>query len=342
MSAVAAPAMPVATPDGSADAAPAPEDANVRAPIAHLLGQRPPAPPWFVDAIEMRPERRFVESGGAKIEALTWGDPGAPGMLFLHGNGAHADWWSFIAPFFAETRRCTAMSWSGMGRSDWRPAYDFPTFEAEALAVAEATGLFDGPSKPVVVAHSFGGGVAAFMASRIGERFAGVIVLDAGVRPPEKRWKGPPRGAVPNRVYPTLEAALARFRLAPAQRCENLYLLDYIARESLRPAPLDPERPDGEQGWTWRFDPYIWSKMTWRAGQRDQEKELASARCPIAFVHGERSFIMDAETAAYTRRHAPPGTPVFAMPQADHHLLLDQPLALVSTLRALLEGWAKV
>ena len=47
------------------------------------------------------PERSFVEVDGAGIELLTWGDQGKPGILFLHGNGAHADWWSFIAPFFA-------------------------------------------------------------------------------------------------------------------------------------------------------------------------------------------------------------------------------------------------
>ena len=37
-----------------------------------------------------------------KLEVLTWGEVGKPGLLFVHGNSAHADWWSFIAPFFAE------------------------------------------------------------------------------------------------------------------------------------------------------------------------------------------------------------------------------------------------
>ena len=49
---------------------------------------------------------------------------------------------------------------------------------------------------------------------------------------------------------------------------------------------------------------------------------------------------MNAETAAYTQVHAPPGTPVFAIPQADHHLLLDQPIALIAALNGLLAGWA--
>ena len=34
----------------------------------------------------------------------------------------------------------------------------------------------------------------------------------------------------PNRVYPTLEAALARFRFMPPQGCENTYIADFIAQ----------------------------------------------------------------------------------------------------------------
>src|SRR3712207_9584205 len=63
---------------------------------------------------------------------------GKPGLLFLHGNGAHADWWSFIAPFFADTHRVAALSWSGMGGSDHRERYSIDGFVAEAFGVAEA------------------------------------------------------------------------------------------------------------------------------------------------------------------------------------------------------------
>lgn len=319
---------------------PIPEDPNVRAPIAHLHGERPPAPLWFERAIESRPERGFVEVQGARIETLSWGDRGAPGLLFLHGNGAHADWWSFIAPFFAETYRCTAISWSGMGRSDWREVYSFDLFVQEMLAGAQAGGLFESAVKPVVIAHSFGGGVAAHAAATVGDRFAASIILDAGVRPPEHRWKGPPTSRAPTRVYATLEEALGRFRLAPAQPCENLFILDYIARESLRPAPLDPEAPEGETGWTWRFDPHIWTKIQ-RGDRLDQVAELQAAKCPLAHVYGERSQIMPQHTVDYTKAHAPPGTPVFAIPDAEHHVMLDQPLAVVACLRGLIEGWVR-
>ena len=44
---------------------------------------------------------RFGEDD-ADIELLTWGEIGKPGLIFVHGNSAHSDWWSFIAPFLAD------------------------------------------------------------------------------------------------------------------------------------------------------------------------------------------------------------------------------------------------
>ena len=121
--------------------------------LAPFHGERPPAPAWFDEALaHHRPERSFVEVEGAQIEMLTWGERGKPGLLFLHGNGAHADWWSFIVPFFAAEFRCAAISWSGMGRSGWRDAYSIDQFGREALACAEAAGLFEAREKPIVIA----------------------------------------------------------------------------------------------------------------------------------------------------------------------------------------------
>ena len=108
------------------------------APLAAFRGQTPPAPAWFERAVAVEPERSFVDVEGAKVETLAWGERGKPGLVFLHGGAAHADWWSFIAPFFARERRVVAPSFTGMGRSDWRPAYDFRQFVREARAAAQA------------------------------------------------------------------------------------------------------------------------------------------------------------------------------------------------------------
>ena len=136
--------------------APTAQQASFNLDIKPILepyhGDRPPAPPWFEHAIGRRPDRSMVEVDGAGIELLTWGERGKPGLLFLHGNGAHADWWSFIAPFFAADFRCAAISWSGMGRSAWRERYSIEGFGEEALAGANAAGLFDAREKPIFIA----------------------------------------------------------------------------------------------------------------------------------------------------------------------------------------------
>jgi len=312
------------------------EDQDIRTPLAALRGAAPKAPSWFESALRATPSRVFHEVEGARIELLTWGERGRPGLLFLHGNGAHADWWSFIAPFFAQDYRIAAMSWSGMGGSEWRAAYSLDLYVEEAFGVADAAGLFDADEKPVFVGHSFGGFPLLACAARRGEELRSAVVVDTPVLPPERikehRERIGRRG-YPNlvRIYPTLEAALARFRLLPAQPCENLFVADFIARTSLKQTA-----GSGEEGWTWRFDPLLWQRYR----MSNPVADVKNAKCPIAIVRGGKSIVMTQESAAFMQEIAPAGTPLIEIPEAHHHIMLDQPLALVSALRALLAGWA--
>lgn len=299
-------------------------DASLLAPFH---GRVPPAPAWFDAAIGQAPERSTIPVEGANIELLTWGEIGKPGILFLHGNGAHADWWSFIAPFFANDWRVAAISWSGMGGSDWRPAYSAELFAAEIFAAVEAARLEAGGVKPIVVGHSFGGFPTLYCAARHPERLRGAIMADSSIQPPDKRWKGPPpRSGQGMRVYPTLEEALARFRLAPPQPCENLYIADFIARRSLK---------EVEGGWTWKFDPDLWHNFR----MPDLGALLPEIACPAALMWGERSNLMHAETLDYMLAQMPKDVLLLPLPDADHHVMIDQPLAFVAGLRGLLARW---
>jgi pimeloyl-ACP methyl ester carboxylesterase len=294
-------------------------------PLATFAGAVPPAPAWFAAAVAQQPERTAVPVEGVDIELLTWGERGRPGLLLLHGNGAHADWWAWTAPYFADTHRVAAISWSGMGGSGWRETYSGELFAREAFAGAEAAGLFEADVKPVFVGHSFGGFPMLLAAATAGERLAGVVSVDSPVRRPEAQWRGPPQRHRPNNVYPTLEAALARFRFAPPQDCETPYIADHIARASLKRAPLE----DGSgEGWTWRFDPFMWREFR----MEERASFLTGARCPVALMWGDRSKLVTDDTAAYMRGLAPKGTPVVVIPDADHHVMVDQPLAFVAAL----------
>jgi pimeloyl-ACP methyl ester carboxylesterase len=177
-----------------------------------------------------------------------------------------------------------ALSWSGMGRSGHRPSggYGGEGFAAEAVAVAEAAGLFESAAKPEIVAHSFGGFVMlALLAGAHGGRFRRGSILDTPIRRPDAdaprpRFLEPSR---PHKIYPDLATALGRFRLAPPQGCENLYIADMIARESLIAV---------EGGWTWAFDPFLWRDFR----ITDAKPLLAAARCPLVLMWGDRSGLM--------------------------------------------------
>jgi len=316
------------------------KDLNIQAPLAPFKGEKPEAPRWFEQAVQRVPQRSFTEVVGAQIETLTWGEVGKPGLLLLHGNRAHADWWTFIAPFFADDFRVAALSWSGMGGSDWRESYSIDLLSQEVGAVAEAAGLFESSTKPVVVAHSFGGFPGLRYASRSGRKVGGLVMVDSPILSPEMRQKrrghGPsgmldPR---PNRVYGDLPSALARFRFAPPQVCKNLYIADHIARGSLKQAP---QESGDELGWTWRFDPYQWRDMR----MENPVPDFSALQCPVSIMWGSHSLLFDAEVLAYIAGLAPAGSPRIEIPAARHHLMVDQPLAFVTALRGLLSGWPR-
>ncbi len=299
---------------------------DIPAPLIEFAGAVPPAPAWFTAALANAPERSTVAVDGADLEVLTWGERGKPGMLLLHGNGAHADWWSFIAPYFAADYRIAAFSWSGMGGSGHRERYSVEGFVTEIFAVAEATGLFAaGP--PTVVAHSFGGFPMMAAVHSQGERFRAAVIIDTPFRNPGEPGGRPPNATNrPHRVYPTLTDALARFRFAPVQGCPNPFIADFIARRSL---------VEVADGWTWRFDPFLWHRF--EVG--NERALLVDPRCPVALIWGERSLLMPPARVAAMRALLPPETPAIAIPDAEHHVMVDQPLAFVSALRGLFAGW---
>lgn len=302
--------------------------ASSEGPLAPLRGARPPAPRWFDEAVAAEPESAFVEVAGAAIHYLRWGEKTRPGILLVHGNAAHAYWWSFIAPYLARDYNVAAMDLSGMGESAWRKHYSMALFAEEQMAVCEAAGMFAHDEPPVIVAHSFGGFVAMLTRAMFGSRLAGTVIVDSPVNPPDRQQGGPPRrGEIrPNKVYPDLPAALARFRLMPPQECENLFIVDWVARHSLKSVA---------GGVTWKFDPAIWQDFS----IGDMAERLRTTSCRIAIFRGENSILMPPEVGEYMFNLLGRAAPIVEIPLARHHVMLDQPLALVAALRALLADW---
>lgn len=277
---------------------------------------------------------------GARIRYSAWGDVGKRGLLFVHGGRAHRNWWRPFAPFFAQNMRVAALDLSGMGDSDWRDHYSLDNLVNEVFAVIGDAGLAE-RGRPIVVGHSFGGWVTLAAVEREGERLGGALVIDSplGIPDPHEGYtvvkaqtNKPDERQRSARVYSTIEEPIKRFRLLPNQPCEHLYLLDYIAREGLRRAPL----PDGEgEGWTWKFDPGKKSDFEIHF-ERDL---LRAARCPLAFIYGEKSAFAQGDSLDHLISQARGRSPFVMFPDAYHHLMMDQPLAFVSAVRTLLSVW---
>lgn len=292
-----------------------------KAPLARFGGKRPPSPAWFANAAP--PESGSVEVEGCAIETLAWGDPSAQGLLLLHGALGHARWWLPVAPILARRYRVVAMSFSGMGLSGRRPAYSVRQMAREAWAVGQGSGLFANGGRPAVVAHSFGGKPAAFLACDHGDELLGTVFVDSQVIPVPIH-DNPLRAH--ERIYASEAEALARFRLAPEQPNGEPWALDALGRGGI-------EQVDG--GWTWQFDPAFFANLEFETGWN----ELLQAQCPLGFIRGEYSEVVSAQNLVEQQASLPPGTLFVDIAEAWHHIMVDQPIALAATIDTMVQSW---
>ena len=56
----------------------------------------PDSPDWFRRALDVPFTDATVDVDGP-IHFLAWGEPNRRGLVFVHGGGAHAHWWTHVA-----------------------------------------------------------------------------------------------------------------------------------------------------------------------------------------------------------------------------------------------------
>ena len=283
-------------------------------------------PQWFKDALAVDHRDDFVQVSGAKIHFMEWGSSDNPSVIMLHGNHAHAHWFQFIGGLLAKKYHFVVMSFSGMGESEWRSQYDKDTFVEDVWGVVKETNLI----KPVVVGHSFGGMVSLTTAEKYGDQMSGLVLVDFVVRRPENHieWYKNMPPSKPPKVRASKEELVQRFRLMPPQECQNQYLLDFIAEKSVRKT---------DQGWSWTFDPSTYDNL--EVGN-DQHETLNQLNCPVSFIYGENTMEFDTGNSIEEMKELlPEGSSVFALADAQHHLMLDKPIEFVDELDKLIQGF---
>jgi pimeloyl-ACP methyl ester carboxylesterase len=280
----------------------------------------PDVPAWFTAAVAVQPEEHATSVDGATIAYRAWGDPADRGIVLVHGGGAHARWWDHIAPLLTNGWQVIAPDLSGHGDSGRRSRYSLDIWAQEVLGVIADAGI----AAPVVIGHSMGGFVALRMATLFGPRLAGVVAVDSPVRDiaPEHRAARQQRAFGPLRVYPAREQVLARFRPIPDQPVLP-YIAAHVAAASVQPV---------EGGWTWKFDPRIFARG------ESMPTLLTRLDCRVALFRAEHGIVSEQlGEVMYDRLGRV--APLVEIPAAGHHIMLDQPIALVSALRTLLADW---
>jgi pimeloyl-ACP methyl ester carboxylesterase len=184
--------------------------------------------------------------------------------------------------------------------------------------------------RPVVIGHSMGGFVTIATAALHADELSGVIICDSPVTEPDpevgafnvKHAFGVPR------TYLTEADAIERFRTVPAQAHYLDYVIGHIAPHSLHAV---------EGGFKWKFDRRIFEQFA--SGMRGIALPyLSQVRCRLALLRSEFGLVTpDIEASMYEALGRV--TPIVELPETGHHPMLDQPLVLLTALRALLADW---
>ena len=267
---------------------------------------------------------RRIAVTGLTLHALEWANPGAPGLLFLHGGAAHAHWFDRVIAPFTRRYHVLALDQRGHGESGWPspPAYATEDFVADLAAVMDELGW----RRATLVGHSMGGANSMALAAWHPERVERLVVVDSRPSiPPERLGVMHERGKralrTPRR-HPNPESAMASFRLLPRETNADPLVLKHVARSGI------VER-DG--GWSYRFDPAANSSRR----PQDLWPHLSRITAPTLLVRAALSPILTPEMLT-KMTDAIPDVRAVEVPDAYHHVTLDRPEAFVASVSGFL------
>lgn len=265
---------------------------------------------------------RFVEAGGRRLHYQDFGTAGRPVMVCLHGGAANAHWFDFVAAGFTAGYHVLAPDQRGHGDSDWTspPAYSYQDYAADLDRFAAKLDLRDF----VLVGHSMGGMVAMVYAATYPGRMGKLVVVDTSINLSDERISA--MREVGNRggsSYATREEIVGRYRLRPGNSLAGPEVVRHIAEHSVR------QFPDG--GWRYKFDRNVYAVREKIDGLPFWDR----IRVPALLVKAQRSQRISPEVFAEVRARCPQ-VELAEIPQADHHVTLDNPAGFTQAVKAFL------
>jgi pimeloyl-ACP methyl ester carboxylesterase len=263
-----------------------------------------------------------VEAGGLQLHYLDYGTAGRPPMLCVHGGAAHAHWFDFVASGLAADHHVRAIDQRGHGDSAWAdpPDYSYERYAADLAEVVDKLDL----REFTLVGHSMGGMVSLIYAATYPGRMARLIVVDTTMHMAEDRIAAMhSRGNRQGSTYASREEFLARYRLLPAGT--------NAPREIVRHLAQNGGRHSADGTWRHKFDRNVYATRV----RLDGIPFWSEIRVPALLVRGGRSERITPQISAEIQDRCP-HVELGVVPDADHHVMLDNPAGFVQTVRAFL------
>jgi pimeloyl-ACP methyl ester carboxylesterase len=265
---------------------------------------------------------RAVEANGLRLRLYEWGERGGPPALLLHSLAAHSHWWDWSAPLLAERFSVAALDLRGHGQSAWTepPAYRAADYASDIVAVLDLLGW----RSPLVIGHSLGGYVGAYLAARYPDRVGALVITDTMTQwsDDEAAW-GLRQVERPGPEFANPSEAGSRYRLSPAETTAPGDWIRHLGEAAV------VERASGV--WQYAFDRQVFAHA-----RPDAWPLLPGIMVPTLVVRGEGSPIMDRDAMLRVATTVQRGQ--FAeIKGAWHHLILDDPAGFVSTVTAWLD-----
>jgi pimeloyl-ACP methyl ester carboxylesterase len=271
---------------------------------------------------------RFLDVAGLKLRIQDYGTAGKPPMLCLHGGAANAHWYDFVAHGFTADYHVRAVDLRGHGDSAWdlaaTPDYSYARQAADVHELAEKLDLRDF----VLIGHSMGGMISSVYTANYPGRAKALIIVDSNlVMTPDRIAGYAEVGNREGREYATEEEFVANYRIRPGGSKAAPAVLRYIARHSGR------RFEDGR--WRHKVDRKVYANRE----MLDSFALWNRIAIPALLMKADLSKRITDEAIAEIQSRAPQ-TQVAVVPDAEHHITLDNPAGFIRVAREFLAGIA--
>lgn len=259
----------------------------------------------------------FVAVAGLNLHVQDYGAAGKPAMLCVHGGAAHAHWFDFVAQGFTADFHVRAVDQRGHGDSAWDPSptpdYSYERYAADLHELTEKLDLRDF----ILVGHSMGGVISTVYAATYPGRARAFILVDSTIAmPPERITDMNARGNREGRSYANQAELVANYKVRPGGST--------AAPEIVRHLAMNSGRPFDDGRWRYKFDRNVYA----RRERMDSFPFWSSIKIPALLMKGGRSERITPEVIAGVQARAPQ-VEVAVVPDADHHVTLDNPLGFI-------------